>query len=263
VSAASSAPLASSRQTSATACRAGDCRRRLRRFARRDKAVLLQRFFKTGPGEYGEGDRFLGVMVPQIRAVVKVCRDAPLEEIETLLHSAWHEERLLALLILVDQFERGDGRTRTAIDALYRRATRHINNWDLVDLTAPKIVGPYLQHRSRARLYRLAASRNMWERRIAMLATFPYIKSGDFTDALAIAARLLDDDEDLMHKAVGWMLREVGKKDLATLDAFLMRHLRRMPRTTLRYAIERHPDAQRRAWMRERARSASTAPGLH
>jgi 3-methyladenine DNA glycosylase AlkD len=234
------------------ACRADDCQRRLRRFARRAQGVALQRFFKTGPGEYGEGDRFLGVMVPQIRAVVKACCGAPLAEVETLLRSVWHEERLLALLILVHQFERGDGRTRTAIDGVYRRATRSINNWDLVDLTAPKIVGPYLQHRSRARLYRLATSRNMWQRRIAILATFPYIKSGDFTDALALAEKLLGDKEDLMHKAVGWMLREVGKRDVATLEAFLENHHRRMPRTMLRYAIERFPDTQRQAWLHRR-----------
>jgi len=222
---------------------------RLRRFATKEKAALLQRFFKTGPGQYGEGDKFLGVMVPNIRLVVKEFRDAPLPEVKKLMRSAWHEERVLALLILVDQFERGDDALRKKIYQFYLKNTRYINNWDLVDLSAPKIVGPYLDGGSRALLYRFVRSKNLWERRIAILATFPYIRNADFVDALSIAEKLLADDEDLMHKAVGWMLREVGKKDVAVLESFLKKHHRKMPRTALRYAIERFPETKRKRYL--------------
>jgi 3-methyladenine DNA glycosylase AlkD len=222
---------------------------RLRRFATKEKAALLQRFFKTGPGQYGEGDKFLGVMVPQTRLVVKEFRDAPLPEIAHLLRSPWHEDRLCALLILVSRFERGDDALRNKVYSLYLRNTRYVNNWDLVDLSAPKIVGPYLDGGSRALLYRLVRSKMLWERRIAVLATFPYIRKGDFDDALALAEMLLGDDHDLMHKAVGWMLREVGKKDVSALEAFLKQHQRNMPRTALRYAIERFPEAKRKKYL--------------
>jgi 3-methyladenine DNA glycosylase AlkD len=222
---------------------------RLRRFASAEKAALLQRFFKTGPGQYGEGDKFLGVMVPNIRLVVKEFRDAPLPEVKRLMRSVWHEERVLALLILVDQFERGGDALRKKIYQLYVKNTLFINNWDLVDLSAPKIVGPYLDGGSRALLYRFVTSMNLWERRIAILATFPYIRNADFGDALSIAEKLLADDEDLIHKAVGWMLREVGKKDVAVLENFLKKHHRKMPRTALRYAIERFPEAKRKKYL--------------
>jgi 3-methyladenine DNA glycosylase AlkD len=222
----------------------------LRRFATKEKAAVLRRFFKTGPGQYGEGDRFLGVMVPNIRRVVQEFRDAPLSEVTKLMRSPWHEERLCALLVLVSQFERGDDVVRKKIYRLYLKNTRYINNWDLVDLSAPKIVGPYLDGGSRALLYRFVRSRNLWERRIAILAAFPYIRKGDFTDALSISEKLLADDHDLMHKAVGWMLREVGKKDVAVLEGFLKKHHRRMPRTALRYAIERFPEAKRKKYLK-------------
>ena len=222
---------------------------RLRRFATKEKASLLQRFFKTGPGQYGEGDRFLGVMVPGIRSVVKEFHDAPLGESVDLLRSPWHEDRLCALLIMVSQFERGDDALRNKVYSLYLRNTRYVNNWDLVDLSAPKIVGPYLDGGSRALLYRLVRSKMLWERRIAVLATFPYIRKGDFDDALALSKILLGDDHDLMHKAVGWMLREVGKKDVSALEAFLKQHHRNMPRTALRYAIERFPEAKRKKYL--------------
>jgi 3-methyladenine DNA glycosylase AlkD len=223
--------------------------RRLRHFATKEKASILQRFFKTGPGQYGEGDRFLGVTVPRIRQVVKEHGDVPLAEAQKLLRSPWHEDRLCGLLILVGRFERGDDVLRRKVYTLYLKNARFINNWDLVDLSAPKIVGPSLDGGSRSLLYRLVRSKNLWERRIAVLATFPYIKRGDFTDALALAEQLLGDDEDLMHKAVGWMLREVGKKDVAVLEEFLQKHHRSMPRTTLRYAIERFPEAKRKKYL--------------
>jgi 3-methyladenine DNA glycosylase AlkD len=222
---------------------------RLRRFATKEKAAVLQRFFKTGPGQYGEGDKFLGVVVPDIRHVVKEYRDAPLPEVVKLMRSPWHEERVCALLILVDKFEQSDEALRKKIYSLYLENTRYINNWDLVDLSAPKIVGPYLDGGSRALLYRLVRSKSLWERRIAILATFPYIRKGDFADALSISEKLLADDEDLMHKAVGWMLREVGKKDVTVLEGFLKKHHRKMPRTAFRYAIERFPEAKRKKYL--------------
>ncbi len=212
--------------------------------------MALQRFFKTGPGQYGEGDRFLGVVVPDIRKVVKECRDLPLGEAAKLLRSSWHEERLCALLVLVDRFERGDETDRKKVYSLYVRNTLYINNWDLVDLSAPRIVGPFLDGGSRSLLYRFVRSKNLWKRRIAILATFHYIRKGEFADALALAEMLLSDDHDLVHKAAGWMLREVGKKDVAVLESFLRKYHRRMPRTALRYAIERFPEAKRKKYLK-------------
>lgn len=224
-------------------------RKRLRSFASPVKAALLRGFFKTGPGQYGAGDRFLGVMVPQTRIVMKEFRDAPLAEVRKLLRSPWHEERLCALLILVDTFERGDDALRKKVFDLYLGNTRYINNWDLVDLTAPKIVGPALTDGSRRLLYSLVRSKSLWERRIAIIATAHFIRQGDFADTLALSERLLDDDHDLMHKAVGWMLREVGKKDVGVLEGFLRKHHRAMPRTALRYAIERFPEGKRKKYL--------------
>jgi 3-methyladenine DNA glycosylase AlkD len=224
--------------------------KRLRSFASKEKAALLMRFFKTGPGQYGHGDKFLGVMVPQTRLVVKEFRDAPLPEIVKLLRSPWHEDRLCSLLLMVYQFEHGDDALRQKIYSLYLKNTRFINNWDLVDLSAPKIVGPALDGGSRQLLYRFVKSRNLWERRIAILATFHFIRQGGFADSLALAEQLLGDDHDLMHKAVGWMLREVGKKDVKALEGFLKKHHSRMPRTELRYAIERFPEAKRKKYLR-------------
>jgi 3-methyladenine DNA glycosylase AlkD len=208
------------------------------------------RYFKTGPGQYGEGDRFLGVMVPQTRRVAREFRDLPLAGVVELLRSPWHEERRCALLLLVRRFERGDDDERKELFDLYLGSTAHIDSWDLVDLSAPRIVGAWLQDRSRAPLYRLARSRRLWERRIAILATAHFIARSDFADALALSELLLDDDQDLMHKAVGWMLREVGKRDVGVLEAFLEAHRSRMPRTALRYAIERFPEAKRRRFLR-------------
>jgi 3-methyladenine DNA glycosylase AlkD len=209
-------------------------------------------FFKTGPGQYGEGDRFLGVMVPQTRQVAREFRELPLAEVEELLRSSWHEERLCALLLLVHRFERGDDAARREVYDLYLANTAHIDSWDLVDLSAPRIVGGWLQGRSRAPLYRLARSKRLWERRIAILATATFIARADFTDALALSELLLGDEHDLMHKAVGWMLREVGKRDVKVLEAFLEKHGGRMPRTALRYAIEKFPEAKRKAFLRGR-----------
>jgi 3-methyladenine DNA glycosylase AlkD len=229
-----------------------EVRNHLKRRIDPEKARVYPRFFKTGPGEYGEGDRFHGVTVPECRKIAKAARRLPEDEISTLLQSPMHEEREVALFILVDRFQRGDDSERAAVYRLYRRHLDRVNNWDLVDASAPTIVGGTFENRDRAQLYRWARSKRLWERRIAMLATFRYIKDGDFEDALAIARVLLDDDEDLIHKAVGWMLREVGKRDRAVETEFLRANYRKMPRTMLRYAIEKFPERERRAYLEGR-----------
>ncbi len=223
---------------------------RLRSFTSPEHAAVLARFFKTGPGEYGEGDQFIGVKVPIIRKVAKEFKNLPLAEVECLLHSEIHEERLLALVILASQFEKADKAARKRIYDLYLGNTQHINNWDLVDLSAPQIVGGYLEELSRKPLRRLAKSSSLWERRISIVATHWFIRHGDFADTLKIAQTLLKDREDLIHKAVGWMLREVGKRDKAGLEEFLGKHCRAMPRTMLRYAIERFPEKKRREYLK-------------
>ena len=224
--------------------------RRLKSLGDPVRARGVARFFKTGPGEYGEGDRFVGLTLPIIRELVRQYQGLSLAEIRRLLGSPWHEARLLALLILVRRYRRGTRAERDAIYRLYLRSTRRINNWDLVDCSAASIVGPQLPRRRRGQLRRLARSRVLWERRIAIIATSHYINRRDFADTLAIARLLLNDPHDLNHKAVGWMLREVGKRDQAVLERFLNRYGPRMPRTTLRYAIERFPERKRQAYLR-------------
>lgn len=227
-------------------------RRELRAVADPSRGALLQRFFKTGPGEYAEGDRFLGLTVPQVRAIAARHQSLPLADLNALLASPWHEERLLALLILVRQYERGTAAQRDAIYRLYRRNTARINNWDLVDCSAGSIVGAHLAARDRRVLERLARSPVVWERRIAIISTFFYIRRGELAPTLRIARLLLDDEHDLIHKAVGWMLREVGKQDRAVLQRFLRACAHRMPRTMLRYAIERFPEGLRQRYLRAR-----------
>ena len=228
-------------------------REELRVLGNPEKAKVLARFFKTGPGEYGDGDRFLGVVVPKIRAVVKAHREASKSEVLKLLHSRYHEERLTALLILVEQYRAGDPARRQAIYELYLASTDKVNNWDLVDLTAQHIVGNYLYGNDSSVLTRLALSASLWERRIAMLATYYHIRQRESREALRIARLLLHDKHDLIHKAVGWMLREVGKRcSLEDECAFLDEHAAEMPRTMLRYAIERFPRDLRARYMDQR-----------
>ncbi|MEM8608320.1 MAG: DNA alkylation repair protein [Myxococcota bacterium] len=226
--------------------------RALRELGSKEHATVMQRFFKTGPGEYGEGDRFIGVKVPVIRKVAKQCRDVELAHIETLLDSPIHEVRLCALFIMNLQFERGGPKQQAALYKLYVRKRRCINNWDLVDGSAHRIVGPYLETRSRAPLYKWARAKHLWTRRIAIMSTLHFIKQGDFDDTLAISELLLHDEHDLIHKAAGWMLREVGNRDRAVEEAFLKAHYREMPRTMLRYAIERLPERRRKAYLQGR-----------
>jgi 3-methyladenine DNA glycosylase AlkD len=203
-------------------------------------------WFKTGKGEYGEGDKFIGVRVPTLRAIARKYHHLELREIEKLLGSRIHEYRYAGLLILVSQYEAGNPGVRKKLFDFYLRHTHRINSWDLVDTSAPDIVGEHLVHRSRRVLYRLADSSLLWERRIAMVATSTFILRGDLKDTFGIAQRLLDDKHDLIHKAIGWMLRDAGAHSRAALIDFLQRHYARMPRTALRYAIEHLPNAQRK-----------------
>jgi 3-methyladenine DNA glycosylase AlkD len=208
-----------------------------------------QRFFKTGKGEYGEGDIFVGIRVPVVRAEAKKYYNLSLSETGKLLKSPYHEIRLCALLILVEKYSRGDEKGKTQTYNFYLKNTKHINNWDLVDLSAYKIVGPYLEDKSRKPLYKLAKSKSLWERRISIISLFHMIKNNDFNDALEISEILLNDKEDLMHKAVGWMLREVGNRDRKTEEIFLKKHYKQMPRTMLRYAIEKFPETLRKRYL--------------
>jgi 3-methyladenine DNA glycosylase AlkD len=214
------------------------------------KAKVLAGFFKTGKGQYGEGDVFIGVNVPEARKVAKEFGDASLAEVGSLLGSKVHEHRLTGFLILVEQFNSRDARAKRAIYTFYMKNSERANNWDLVDLTADKIVGEYLLDKDKDILQRMARSSNLWKRRIAIVSTFAFIKKGMFEDTLKIAEMLLGDEHDLMHKAAGWMLREVGKRGgLAELEKFLERHRKEMPRTMLRYAIERLSPAKKAHYM--------------
>ena len=224
-------------------------RRRLRDFADGERALFVLGFFKTGPGQYGEGDKFLGLNVPDLRKVAREFRSLSLPDLRQLLKSKWHEERLLALVILVDQYGGGDEKVRGAIYKLYLASTDRINNWDLVDCSAPQIVGGHLAERSRKPLYRLVKSKSVWERRIAIVGTYHWIRQGQFDDTFALVESLLGDKHDLIHKAAGWMLREVGKRDRAALEKFLGKHAARMPRTMLRYAFERFPEKSRQKYL--------------
>ena len=208
------------------------------------------RFFKTGPGEYGEGDMFLGIRVPVTRKVARKFRELPFEQTLELLKSKYHEERLLALFMLVAIFKKGDEAEQKKIYEAYLNHTDFINNWDLVDSSAHQIIGGYLLKRDRKPLYRLAKSKSLWERRISVIATYTFIKREDFTDTVKLSEILLTDGEDLMHKAVGWMLREVGKLDLEIEENFLRKHYKKMPRTMLRYAIEKFEEGKRQGYLK-------------
>ncbi len=215
------------------------------------KAKVLQRFFKTAPGEYGEGDKFLGIVVPLQRQVAKkYYQTASLVDIKKLLASSWHEYRLVGLLLLTYQYPEASEPTQEKIYQFYLQHTRHINNWDLVDLSAYKIMGPWLFARQDKKiLYKLAKSKNIWERRIAVLATFYFIKQNQFQPTLRLAELLLNDKHDLMHKAVGWMLREIGKRDKKILVKFLDKYYKHMPRTMLRYSIERLSNKEKKHYL--------------
>jgi len=229
-----------------------EIRAELSRLADLDIAAVSRRFFKTGPGEYGEGDLFRGIRVPVLRRLARQYGSLSLAGAERLLHSPFHEDRLLALLILVRRFAKAEAPDRREIYLLYLRNTRFINNWDLVDASAEHIVGAFLRDNKRDSLYRLAKSGNLWERRIAIMSTFHFVKHGEFKETLKIARQLLADPEELIHKAAGWMLREIGKRDLQVEESFLQIHHQLMPRTMLRYAIERFPENKRQNYLQGR-----------
>lgn len=223
----------------------------LRAEANPAKALFLQKFFKTGKGEYAEGEKFLGITVPVLRKIAGTHKTATLTDIETLLHSQIHEEKFIALVLLTNLFEKSTPGEQKKIVTFYLKNTNWINNWDLVDTSADKILGIYLSDKPKDVLYTLARSKNLWERRIAIITTFRFIKQNKYEETLRIAEILLTDTHDLIHKAVGWMLREVGKRDLKTEEKFLQKYSKKMPRTMLRYAIEKFPPEKRKMYLRK------------
>lgn len=225
-------------------------KKELQELADEKQAEILQRFFKTGKGEYGEGDIFLGIRVPVQREVAKKYSGLSLPKIQELLKSEIHEYRLTGLIILSNKYKESKEEEKANIFNFYLKNTKNINNWDLVDVTAPGIVGHFLFDKKKNTLYDLARSEDLWERRIAIVSTFDFIKKQEFQDTLALSEILLDDKHDLIHKAVGWMLREVGKKDEAILEEFLKQHYKVMPRTMLRYAIEKFEEGKRKAYLK-------------
>jgi 3-methyladenine DNA glycosylase AlkD len=227
-----------------------DAQARLHALGDPEHARFVAGYFRTGPGEYGEGDQFLGIRIPVLRKLARELRGLPLDDASALMRSPWHEARLLAVLLLVDTYTRGDAATREAVYRLYLDGAEYVNNWDLVDSSAPQIVGAHLEEGDRGVLERLARSGSLWERRIAILATLYFIRRNDFGTTLHIAEMLVGDRHDLIHKAAGWMLREVANRDRETAESFLRRHHATMPRTMLRYAIEKFPPDLRQRYLR-------------
>ena len=227
-----------------------EIQKKLKHLGNKEKAKKHQSFFKTGPGEYGEGDIFVGVTVPELRRLAKEYKTIGINETKQLLKSKIHEERLLSLFLLIHRYSKGDEPEKKRIYELYLKNTYFINNWDLVDSSAGHIVGAFLFDKSKKPLYYLVKSENLWERRISIISTFYFIKRNQFSDTLKISKILLSDKEDLIHKAVGWMLREVGKRDISVEEIFLKKHYKNMPRTMLRYAIEKFPESKRQRYLK-------------
>lgn len=225
-------------------------REEFERLSDKEYAARLQKYFKTEKGEYGQGDRFLGIRVPDIRKLAREHRNISLSRAFELIRSPFHEERMFSLFVLVDHFGRANDEGKKEIYTLYLKNTNFINNWDLVDASAGRIVGAYLFSRSKKPIYALAKSRNLWERRISVMATSYFIGRNEFADTLKIAEMLLNDKEDLIHKAVGWLLREIGKRDFELEESFLKKHCAKMPRTMLRYAIEKFPEEKRKKYLK-------------
>jgi 3-methyladenine DNA glycosylase AlkD len=222
----------------------------LQELADKERAKILQKFFKTNKGEYGEGDIFLGIRVPIQRDIAKKYIGLDLYKLQELINSEIHEHRQVCLIILIEKYKNSDEEGKGNIFNFYLKNLKNINNWDLVDISAPHIIGNFLKDKKKNVLYELVKSKNLWERRVAIVSTFEFIRKEDFVDTLAISELLLKDEHDLIHKAVGWMLREVGKKDIRILEEFLKEHYKNMPRTMLRYAIEKFDEEQRKKYLR-------------
>ena len=224
-------------------------KKEIREKSSKEKSKIYAKFFKTGKGEYGEGDIFLGLTVPEQRILAREYTNLVLDDVKRLLESKYHEHRLMGLFILVYKYEKSNEKEKAGIKDFYLENKHRGNNWDLVDCIADKILGKHLIDKDKKVLYELAKSESIWDRRIAIISTFEFIKNGKFEDTLKISGILLKDEQDLIHKAVGWMLREIGKRDLETLEKFLKRHYKKMPRTMLRYAIEKFPEIKRKKYL--------------
>jgi 3-methyladenine DNA glycosylase AlkD len=227
-------------------------RKQINAIASPEIAQTMQWFFKTGKGEYGECDVFVGLKVPTQRILAREFRDLTLNDLKSLLNSRVHEERLISLFILVHLYEKGDEKEKKQLFTFYLKNLKGVNNWDLVDLSAPKIVGNYLMNKDKSLLNKFAKSDNLWKRRIAIISTQEFIRNNKFDTTLKIARILLNDEHDLIHKAVGWMLREIGKRDLIKEEKFLKVYYKKMPRTMLRYAIEKFPEAKRQKYLQSK-----------
>lgn len=230
--------------------RLAELRKKIKALGSTDIAETMQWFFKTGKGEYGEGDVFAGLKVPTQRKLAREFRDLSLSDLKELLDSEVHEERLISLFILIDKYEGGDEKEKKAIYAFYIRYRKLINNWDLVDLSAPRIIGKHLLESDKSILFKFASSKILWERRIALLSTYEFIRNHNYDTTLKLAKILLNDEHDLIHKAVGWMLREIGKRNFKVEEKFLKSYYSMMPRTMLRYAIEKFPETKRKKYLK-------------
>lgn len=230
--------------------KAEDVIREVRKVRDPKSAEILSRFFKTGKGQYGEGDLFLGVKVPPLRKISKSFKGLPLPELQKIVKSKYHEERLLGFFILCEKFQKTPEEEREQLHLFYLKNLKYVNNWDIVDLSSRELIGDYLLDKKRDILYKLVKSNNLWERRVAIISTYTFIRKGDFKDTLKISELLLTDKEDLIHKAVGWMLREVGNRNIKPETDFLDKYAHKMPRTMLRYAIEKFPEKLRQKYMK-------------
>lgn len=226
-----------------------ELRKKIKSLGSPEVSKTMKWFFKTGKGEYGEGDIFAGLKVPTQRKLAREFGDLSFTDLKVLLSSPVHEERLISLFILVARFSKSSEKDKQMIFSFYLKNRKGVNNWDLVDLSAPKIMGKYLLEKDKSILFKFAVSKNLWERRIAILSTLEFIRSEDYDTTLKISEILLEDDHDLIHKAVGWMLREIGKRDLLTEEKFLKIYYKKMPRTMLRYAIEKFPETKRKKYL--------------
>lgn len=229
--------------------RLNELRTKIKILSNPEISKTMRWFFKTGKGDYGEGDVFAGLNVPTQRKLAREFKDLSIVDLKILLNSKLHEERLISLFILVNNYEKAEEKEKEKIYSFYLKNRKGVNNWDLVDLSAPKIIGKHLLNKDKRLLFKFAVSKNLWERRMAILSTYEFIRNDDFNTTLKIAGLLLQEEDDLIHKAVGWMLREIGKRDLRAEEKFLKSHYKKMPRTMLRYAIEKFPETKRKKYL--------------